>query len=348
MNKHKLRFAIIGLDHWYSAVELAQTLMSHPNTELIGIADNNEDHAREVAEQIGLDEYTTDLQKYIHDDRIDVVASFVTVDQNPAIVIAAAEAGKDIISVKPFANTLEEGSRIVEAVRKAGITFVPAETRLRQSELNRYTKNLIDNRTLGEVVSGNFNVISSLPQNWPDAPFDGGWWVDPSKVPGGGWIDHAIYQVDRLRWFLGEEPVRISGRIANLVHPELQVEDYGHAIVEFASGATFTIEDTWSGPFASWRVSSTIIGTEGAVSQDTTSPDLTVFGMGGSGWTTQPAPDDDSSPLEPLIAHFTGADTALFGGVEDAWANLAVCLAFYEAAKSGTAVAIPHLAAHQS
>ena len=84
------------------------------------------------------------------------------------------------------------------------------------------------------------------------------------------------------------------------------------------------------------------------MSQDTTSPDLTVFGMGGSGWTTQPAPDDDSSPLEPLIAHFTGADTSLFGGVEDAWANLAVCLAFYEAARSGTAVAIPHLGAHQS
>lgn len=343
MSTNKLRFAIIGLDHWYSAIELAQTLMDHPDTELVAIADNNEDHVREVAEGIGLAEYSTDLHQYIHDDRIDVVASFVTIDRNPGIVIAAAEAGKDIISVKPFANTLEEGTQIVDAVRNAGVTFVPAETRLRQSDLNRYTKNLIDEGKLGKVVSGNFNLISSPPQNWPDAPFDGGWWADPAKVPGGGWIDHAIYQIDRLRWFLGEEPVRISGRIASLVHPELQVEDYGHAIVEFASGATFTIEDTWSGPFASWRVSSTIIGTEGAVSQDTTSPDLTVFGVDSSGWNTLPAPADDSSPLEPLIAHFTGEDRSLFGTVEDAWENLAVCLAFYEAARSGTAVTVPHL-----
>ena len=343
MTGPKLRFAIVGLNHWYSAVELARTLAEDAQTELIGIADANESHAREIAAQIGLAEFTTDLSRYFHDDRVDVIASFVTVDRNPEIVIAAAQAGKHILSVKPFANTLAEGRRIVDAVRAAGVTFVPAETRMRQSELNRYTRRLIADGSLGELVSGNFSVISSPPQDWPGEPYDGGWWADANKAPGGGWIDHAIYQVDRLRWFTGSEIARVSGRIANLVHKELAVEDYGHAILELANGATFTIEDTWSGPAGSWRVGSTLIGTEGAVSQDSISPDLAGFNIFGPGWHAHPAPADDSSPLAPLVAHYRGEDTSLFGGVEDAWQNLAVCLAFYEAARSGQAVTVPHL-----
>lgn len=121
MTQKKLRFAAIGLDHWYTAIDLAKTMMEDPRVELVGIADASEDRAREVAEQIGLTEYTSDLQKYINDDSIDAIGSFITVDRSPQIVIAAAEAGKHIVSIKPFANTLEEGTAIVDAVRKAGV-----------------------------------------------------------------------------------------------------------------------------------------------------------------------------------------------------------------------------------
>lgn len=344
MSNEKLRFAIIGLDHWYTAIELAKTMMEHPGAELVGIADASEDRAREVAQQIGLSEFTDDLRKYINDESVDAIGSFVTVDRNPEIVIAAAEAGKHILSIKPFANTLEEGSAIVEAVRKAGVTFIPAETSLRESELHRYTKQLIDDQKLGDVVSGNFTLTSSLPQNWPGAPAVGGWWADATKVPGGGWIDHAIYKVDRLRWFLGEEVVRVTGRTANLVHKDLPVEDYGHAIVEFESGATFAIEDTWSAPPGSWRNTSMLVGTKAAISLDTLSPDITSYGLNDEGgWSTQPAPPDSASLAESVVNHLTGSGETSLGNVEDAWENLAVCLAFYESAKSGKTVEVKHL-----
>lgn len=343
MSNDKLRFAIIGLDHWYTAIDLARTMMEHPGVDLVGIADASEDRAREVAGQIGLDEFTPDLQKYIHDPSVQAIGSFITVDRNPEIVIAAAEAGKDIVSIKPFANTLAEGTAIVEAVRKAGVKFVPAETSLRVSELHQFTKQLIDDGRLGDVVSGNFTLTSSLPQNWPDAPFDGGWWVDPTRVPGGGWIDHAIYKVDRLRWFLGEKVARVTGRTANLVHKELGVEDYGHAVVEFESGASFAIEDTWSAPAGSWRNTSVIVGTKALISMDTLSPDITSYDLDGAkGWSTQPAPPDGGDFVTALVDHFAGGETVL-GDEIDAWENLAVCLAFYESARTGKTVEVEHL-----
>lgn len=343
MMDKKLRFAIIGLDHWYTAIDLAKTMMDHPHVELVGIADSQLERASEVANQIGLAEYTDDLYKYINDDSVDAIGSFITVDRNPEIVMAAAEAGKHIVSIKPFANTLEEGSAIVEAVRKAGVQFIPAESSLRVSELHQFIKEVIDQGRVGDVVSGNFTLTSSLPQNWPGAPFDGGWWTDPSKVPGGAWIDHAIYKVDRLRWFLGEKVVRVTGRTANLVHKDLGVEDYGHAIIEFESGATFTIEDTWSAPHGSWRNTSVLVGTKAIISHDTLSPEFSTYNLEGEGWSTKLAPPDGGDFVSSLVEQFTGTAETTLGTVEDAWENLAVCLAFYESAKTGKTVDVQHL-----
>lgn len=342
MSQQKLRFAIIGLDHWYTAIDLANSLANHPQVELVGIADNSEVRAREIADQVGIGEYTSDLHKYINDDAVDVVCCFASVDQNPEIVIAAANAGKHIFSIKPFANTLEEGTAIVAAVRSAGVKFIPAETSLRLSELNQYIKGVIDDGSLGDVVSGNFTLTSSLPQNWPGAPFDGGWWVDPAKVPGGGWIDHAIYKVDRLRWMLGERVVRVTGRTANLVHKDLGVEDYGHAVIEFASGATFAIEDTWSAPAGSWRNTSVYVGLNAILSLDTLSPDLAMYRPGEQGWTSSPAPADSFDLVDSLVNHIAGTADTVLGNVDDAIENLAVCLAFYESAKTGRTVEVEY------
>lgn len=338
----KLRFAIIGLDHWYTALDLAKSLVDHPRAELVGLADSNETRLAEVAENIGVTAYTTDLHTYITDPEVDVICSFITVDKNPEIVIAAAKAGKHIVSIKPFAITLAEGTAIVEAVREAGVMFVPAESTLRQSTLHQSVKAMIDAGEIGDLVSGNFTLTSSLPQNWPGAPFDGGWWTDPAKVPGGGWIDHAIYKVDRLRWMLGKEVVRVTGRTANLIHPQLQVEDYGHAIIEFENGTMVTIEDTWSAPHGAWRNTSVFVGTKAVISLDTLSQDMAAYDLGEKGWSSRPAPADGFDMVESLVDHFTGKETSL-GTVEDAWENLAVCLAFYESASSGKTVEVQHL-----
>lgn len=336
----RLRIALVGLDHWYSAIGLARSLAGHESIDFVGLADINEAHAREVAEEICVSTWTTDLMQFVNDPTVDVIASFVSVDKNPDIVIPAAQVGKHIISVKPLARTLEEATRIVDAVREAGVVFIPSESRSRQTEQNQYLKQLVDNGTLGTIVSGNFTLISSLPQGWPDGPADGGWWADPARVPGGGWIDHAIYQIDRLRWLLGERVVAVSGRTANLIHKNLGVEDYGHAIVEFESGAMVSIEDTWSGPAGSWRISSVLVGTEGALNIDTQSPQMSVFRHGdNAGWQSEPTPPDNADLIQPLLDQITGQTSTSLGSVEDAWDNLAVSIAFYEAAASGGTVA---------
>lgn len=333
------RFAIVGLDHWYTAIPLAEGVAAHPDTELVAIYDENIGRADEVAARTGSPRTTTDWHELINDPTIDVIGSFVSVDRNPEIVIAAAEAGKHIISIKPLALTLAEASDIVVAVRKAGVVFMPGESRSRGTDQNRLLKDWVAGGRLGRITSANFSLSGSLPHSWPDAD-EPGWWADPKRAPGGGWIDHSLYQIDRMRWLLGEEVVGVSGRVANLVHKDLAFEDYGHGILEFGGGSMVSIEDTWSGPAGGWRITTTLVGTEGSAHIDTSTGRLTLLDVNGAfdTWLSLAAPSDKSVGIDSMLTSIANPSSPL-ATVEDAWNNFAACVAFYEAAKTGGVVA---------
>ena len=89
-----VRFGVVGLDHWYSAIPLAEAIAAKNDAVLVGIADRDITRAQEVAANTGNPLVTDDLHALIDDPSIDVIASFVSVDQNPDIVVAAARAGR--------------------------------------------------------------------------------------------------------------------------------------------------------------------------------------------------------------------------------------------------------------
>ncbi|GAA2080882.1 hypothetical protein GCM10009840_15610 [Pseudolysinimonas kribbensis] len=332
-----VRFGVVGLDHWYSAIPLAEAIAAKDDAELVGIADRDIDRAKEVAAKTGSPAVTDDLHALIADDSIDVIASFVSVDQNPDIVVAAAQAGKHIVSVKPLARTLPEADRIVDAVNAAGVVFMPGESRSREAAQNQLLKEWVSGGRLGRITSAQFSLSGSLPMGWPGGDPDGGWWADPDRAPGGGWIDHSLYQIDRMRWLLGEEVDEVSGRVANLLHTDLGVEDYGHAILRFGNGVMASIEDTWSAPAGGWRISTSIVGTQGIVYLDTTTGmiGLREFGTGDDSWQQLPSPPDHTVGIDAILAAVRDPSSAL-STVEDAWENLSVCVSFYEAARTGT------------
>jgi hypothetical protein len=126
-----LRVAIVGLDHWYLAFSFARAVAGHHATELTAIVDDDLDRARELAQRVGVgvESASTDREPVLDDETVDVVASFVSVDQNPAVSAAAVLRGKHLVSVKPLARTLGEATELREAVRRAGVLFLPTESR---------------------------------------------------------------------------------------------------------------------------------------------------------------------------------------------------------------------------
>ena len=63
-----------------------------------------------------------------------------------------------------------------------------------------------------------------------------GWFADPRHVPGGALIDEGIYWIELFEWFAGSPIVQVEAKLANLVHKDIEVEDWGMATFTFANG----------------------------------------------------------------------------------------------------------------
>lgn len=82
------------------------------------IAGRNESTVKEAAEKMGWESYETDWRRLVERDDIDVIDIVTPNHTHAEIAIAAAEAGKHIITEKPLALTLEEAHQMYEAVQK--------------------------------------------------------------------------------------------------------------------------------------------------------------------------------------------------------------------------------------
>jgi predicted dehydrogenase len=348
MGKTGCRIAILGLDHWYSALLFIPAFAREPRIEIAGIAHHDLARAREVASQVGVGRVIADPAVLIDDPSIDAVAVFASTDINPRLCIAAAQAGKHVLAIKPIARTLDAATDVLAAVRAAGIHLMPAEGvgpggRRGPVELVR---GLVSGGRLGEVAFARCSTSAGLPQSWPD-DLTPGWFVDPTKCAGGGWIDHAVYQIDRLRWVLDREVESVSGKVATARYTSLDIEDWGAALVQFEGGVLAELRADWFMPTtAMFQSQWEVAGTKGVARIDDVTHRVSVAEtppQGGSmdTWTDVPVPANYE--MESVVAHV--ADVVMgqaepLATVEDAWRNLAVSVAFYEAAKTGVPVRV--------
>ncbi|WP_163505845.1 Gfo/Idh/MocA family protein [Fodinicola acaciae] len=332
-----IRVALVGLDHWYSAIPLAEGVAARDTVRLVGIADAEPERAAEVARRCGVDRVETQWAALVEDPGVDAVLSFLSPDRNAEVCQAAAAAGKHIISTKPMARTLADATAVVDAVRSAGVCFLPAESRQRLGPRSQFLKSWVEQGRLGRLASATQTIWAGLPRRWPDDP-DPGWFADPARTVGGAWIDHSVYQLDTLRWLLGEEVVSITGTVGNVRHPDLPVEDIGVAVVTFSGGAIATLEDTWTAPDGGFQMSGTYVGSEGAVRVDGIEKrthvlaDFPPF----QGWiqTATPAGHDQAADIDHWVAVIR-EEAEPIATVADGWRNLAACLAFYDAVRTG-------------
>lgn len=327
-----IRVALVGVDHWYSALPMADGIGAREGLSLAGVWDADPARAAEVAERYGVKRVEADWRAFVDDQDIDAVLSFVSPDLNHTVCRTAAEAGKHVIANKPLALRLEDATRVVEAVRDSGVHFLPAESRQRLGPGSQYLREWLAG---GGLTSASMTTWAGLPRRWSDDP-DPGWFADPARTLGGGWVDHAIYQIDVLRWLLGEEIVAITGQVATHRHTGLEVEDYGVATATFAGGAVATLENTWTAPDDGFQSSYTIVGSAGAVRMDGILGRLLLLGDTGWAEVAPPGKHDQAADLDHFAAVING-EAKPVATVEDAWHNLAACVAFYESVREGRA-----------
>ena len=333
----KVRVGIAGFDHFYAGLDVLEALKKNPDAELVVAAHHDLDHLKSATE--GMDVKLTTNYREIVDANIDLLVTACPTSQNAHLVIAAAQQGKHIISVKPFAMTLEDADQIVAAVKLAGVHFMSFDGLYRLRPQFQQYKTWLKGEELGRPISTFCMMRSVLPEwLWFGDPYVMGrsWWLDPTQSPGGGWLDHAIYYIDMLRWLFDSEVVRVSGEISNLKHPDEALEDFGVANLVFDNGAVATVEVTWSVERGGFATAFHLVGTNGHLLSDSAGGTSTVrrinFRNAEQGWQdVEPIPD--RGDMTAHMIEVIRGEASPVCTVDDSYSTLAACLAFYEAAK---------------
>jgi predicted dehydrogenase len=238
-----LRLAIVGLHNHYHAIPFADELQKGiPGMRLIAVSDERQSLVKGWAEGRGL-EWTTDSLSLINRQDIDAVIITSYTSAHAGEVEAAAAAGKPVLLDKPIATTLADADRIVAASRKVKVMmayllrFIPAYREAWAAK---------EKGAIGKLVSGTYSirVPAEFIKDSPGADHMG-WYIDPIKGGGGGFLDHGVHFTDFFRWFFASDPASVVSTIGNLTYPELKTDDYGIATYTLKSGAIVTVESTW-------------------------------------------------------------------------------------------------------
>lgn len=224
---------------------------------LAAVCDTSAGRAREAGEQQGVPWFRT-LEEMIATVHCDAVTICTPSGLHPPQGIAAARAGKHVISEKPMAISLEGADSLVQACDAAGVhLFVVKQNRLNPAV--QLLRRAMDKGRFGRLYLANTTVRWARPQEYYDsAPWRGTWEFD-----GGAFMNQASHYVDLVQWLVG--PVEsVMAKTATLAR-RIETEDTGVAILKFRNGALGVIEVTMLTFPRNLEGSITILGEKGSV-----------------------------------------------------------------------------------
>ncbi len=180
-----------------------------------------------------------DYKELLKNEQLDFV-SIATISGNHAEIASyCADAGVNFLVEKPMAMSINEADTVIEKAKKSGVIAGVCH----QNRFNiavQELRNAIDEGRFGKLSHGSINVRWCRKQ----AYYDQDSWRGKYATDGGTLMNQCIHGIDLLRWMLGDEIESVYGSVRNQMHPFIEAEDVGVAVVNFKNGAIATIEGT--------------------------------------------------------------------------------------------------------
>ncbi|HEY7590818.1 MAG TPA: Gfo/Idh/MocA family oxidoreductase [Candidatus Limnocylindrales bacterium] len=229
----QLRFGIYGPGK--VAALHAAALGRIPGARLVGVAGRNIERARALAREHGAAAWPG-LEGLLGSRQLDALIVCTPHPLHARHAIEAADAGLHVVVEKPMALTVADCDAMIDAAERHGVLLSVVSQR-RWYPAVRRVKAAIDEERIGKPGLATVEVLG-----WRGAEYyaSDDWRGTPEGEGGGVLVNQAVHAIDLLRWFLGPV-VEVDGRVANVNHPDLAVEDSAVALVRFRGGALATI-----------------------------------------------------------------------------------------------------------
>ena len=234
-----LRVGILGAAR---IAELAIVKPAHvTGTRLVTVAARDRRRAEAFAAEHGVERATDSYAAVLADPEVEVVYNPLPNALHGPWNLAAVEAGKHVLSEKPFASTAEEAAEVRAASQETGVTVVEGFHYLFHPVMQRLFA-LLDSGELGDLQR--VDALIAMPE-----PDDGDprWSFD---LAGGALMDLGCYGLHAHRTlgrWAGGEPELVDARAKERAGAP-GVDEWLEADLRFPSGATGAVRCSMAHP----------------------------------------------------------------------------------------------------
>ncbi|MGH4050128.1 MAG: Gfo/Idh/MocA family protein [Clostridium sp.] len=227
-----IRVAIIGTGS-ISQSHIEGYLALKDRCVIVALVDIYPDKAREKAKKNNLlnVEIFDDHKKVLGRDDIDLIDICTPPYVHAEIAINALNSGKNVLSEKPMAASLEECDKMIEAAKKNNkVLSIIAQNRFRNEFMN--LKKTLDSGLAGDIVHAQVDSFWWRGHSYYDLWWRGTW----EKEGGGCTLNHAVHHIDMISWMMGM-PEEVQAIMSNTSHDNAEVEDISIALLKYKGGA---------------------------------------------------------------------------------------------------------------
>ncbi len=263
----KIKVGIIGCGN-ISGIYLKNLTGIMEHAQLVACADLDQERANEKAKEFGIQAMT--VKEILESPDIKIIVNLTIPKAHAEVNLAAIQAGKSVYVEKPFANTLEDGMKVLALAKEKGVLVGGAPDTFLGAGIQT-CKQLIEAGEIGTPVAASAVMLCHGHESWHPNP-------DFYYQPGGGpMFDMGPYYITALVELMGSVR-RVSGS-ARISMPtrtkttevnfgqkiEVEVPTHISGVMDFESGAIGTITtsfDVWAHNLPCIE----IYGTEGSIS----------------------------------------------------------------------------------
>jgi UDP-N-acetyl-2-amino-2-deoxyglucuronate dehydrogenase len=256
ISDRKLRFALVGCGR-IAQTHIAALAQHAQQAQWVAVCDTQPQALAAAVAATGAQGFAS-LEALLAGSDADVVVLATPSGLHSQQAVAAAQAGRHVVSEKPMATKWEEGVAMVRACRDAKVKlFVVKQNRLNATL--QCVKTAVDQGRFGRMALVTVNVFWTRPQSYYDAsPWRGRWDMD-----GGAFMNQASHYVDMVDWLVG--PVdNVHAYTATLAR-HIEAEDTGVMSLRLRSGALGSINVTMLTHKQNFEGSITLLGERGTV-----------------------------------------------------------------------------------
>ncbi|WP_410790781.1 Gfo/Idh/MocA family protein [Kribbella sp. C-35] len=254
MNDQKLRVGVVGLG--FAGRTALEAFSELPDVEVIGLAGLEKDTLTSLGEKHGVPHLYEKWEDLLETPGLEAVSIGTPTQLHAPIALAALQKGLHVLSEKPLARTVAEGTAMVEASKQAG----------------RVLKVVFNHRERGDVAAlkhqideGQLGRIYYAKAHWMrrnGIPGMGGWFTNRELSGGGPLIDLGVHILDMALHLMGEPEVStVSADTfaelgpqgkgsrdpnANTLGSAFEVEDLATAYLRLKGGGALQLETSWA------------------------------------------------------------------------------------------------------